>query len=143
MVNTVKAAIVSTVGIIGGMVCTALGGWDTWLQGIVGVMAVDYITGLMVAGVFKTSQKTQTGTLSSKIGFQGICKKIAIILCIYISVKIDLIAGTNICRNSTVIAFIANEILSIGENLGLMGLKLPTSITGAIDNLVKKDGDKQ
>jgi toxin secretion/phage lysis holin len=106
-------------------------------------MAVDYITGLMVAGVFKTSQKTQTGTLSSKIGFQGICKKIAIILCIYISVKIDLIAGTNICRNSTVIAFIANEILSIGENLGLMGLKLPTSITGAIDNLVKKDGDKQ
>ena len=63
------------VGVIGGAIAGLFGGWDTALQTLVIFMAVDYITGLIVAGVFHTSPKTKTGTLESRAGWKGLCRK--------------------------------------------------------------------
>lgn len=59
------------VGVIGGAIAGLFGGWDTALQTLVIFMAVDYITGLIVAGVFHTSPKTKTGTLESQRRLEG------------------------------------------------------------------------
>lgn len=61
-----KNEICAAIGIVGGAIASLLGGWDTALQTLIIFMAIDYITGLIVAGVFHTSPKTKTGTLESR-----------------------------------------------------------------------------
>ena len=61
-----KDTICTAIGIIGGVIASLFGGWDTALQTLVIFMAIDYITGLVVAGVFHASPKTKTGALESK-----------------------------------------------------------------------------
>lgn len=64
-----KNEICAAIGIVGGAIASLLGGWDTALQTLIIFMAIDYITGLIVAGVFHTSPKTKTGTLESRAGW--------------------------------------------------------------------------
>ena len=58
-----KERLCTVIGAVGGVVSTLLGGWDTGLQTLIIFMAIDYITGLIVAGVFHRSRKTDTGAL--------------------------------------------------------------------------------
>ena len=60
-----KNEVCTIIGIVGGAIATAFGGWDTALAALVTFMAIDYITGLMVAGIFHTSPKTESGALES------------------------------------------------------------------------------
>lgn len=60
------------VGLLGGTIAGMFGGWDTALQTLIIFMSIDYITGLIVAGVFHTSPKTKTGTLESRAGWKGL-----------------------------------------------------------------------
>lgn len=133
-----KQAICSVLGLIGSAVATALGGWDAGLTTLVIFMAVDYISGLLVAGVFHTSNKTDTGTLESKAGWKGLCRKCMTLLFVLIAYRLDLVLGLDYIRNAVIIAFIANELISLVENAGLMGVPLPAVITKAIDILQKK-----
>jgi phage-related holin len=71
----VKLTIVSVFGVVGGFITSLLGGWDVALQTLIIFMAVDYVTGLIVAGVFHESKKTDTGKLQSNVGAKGIFKK--------------------------------------------------------------------
>ena len=70
-----KDTICTAIGIIGGVIASLFGGWDTALQTLVIFMAIDYITGLVVAGVFHASPKTKTGALESKAGWKGLIRK--------------------------------------------------------------------
>ena len=63
------------IGAIGGVIAGLFGGWDAAMQTLVIFMAVDYITGLIVAGVFHASPKTKTGTLESRAGWKGLIRK--------------------------------------------------------------------
>ena len=65
-----KNALITSFGAIGGIFASAFGGWNTGLTTLVIFMAVDYVTGLIVAGVFHKSKKTEGGTLESRAGFQ-------------------------------------------------------------------------
>ena len=105
-------------------------------------MAIDYVSGLIVAGVFKNSSKTASGGLESKTGWKGLCRKCMTLVLVLVAYGLDLVIGTNYIRDAVVIAFIANETISIVENTGLMGVKLPAAITKAIDILQKKSEDK-
>ena len=58
-----KQIICTYAGVIGGMIASALGGWDGALATLLGFMAVDYVTGLLVAGVFHRSDKSDSGAL--------------------------------------------------------------------------------
>ena len=75
-----KNILISIVGIIGSAIASAFGGWTTGLTTLVIFMAIDYVTGLIVAGVFHKSTKTETGTLESRAGFKGLCRKGAMLL---------------------------------------------------------------
>lgn len=105
-------------------------------------MCTDYITGLILSGVFKKSKKTESGGLSSEIGFKGLIKKVCIIICVIVANMLDYVLKTNYIRNVVIISFITNEVISIIENLGLIGVKIPKVITNAIDILKRKEEDE-
>ena len=101
-------------------------------------MAIDYITGLIVAGVFHASPKTETGTLESRAGWKGLIRKGETLLIVLVACRLDAVMGSSFVRDAAVIAFVANETISIIENAGLMGLPIPAVITKAVDILKQK-----
>lgn len=101
-------------------------------------MGIDYVTGLMVAGIFHRSAKSETGALESRAGWKGLCRKGMTLLIVIIAQRLDLMLGTTVIRDAVVIAFVANETISIVENAGLMGVPIPAAITKAIDVLNAK-----
>ena len=133
-----KQKICAGMGAVGSAVATLLGGWDAGLATLLIFMGLDYVSGLIVAGVFHTSTKTNTGALESKAGWKGLCKKVMTLFFVLVAHRLDLVIGTNYIRDAVIIAFIANELISLVENAGLMGVPLPTVITKAIDILQKK-----
>ena len=138
-----KNILISIVGIVGSAIASAFGGWTTGLTTLVIFMAIDYVTGLIVAGVFHKSTKTETGTLESRAGFKGLCRKGAMLLVVLVAYRLDLAVGTAYIKDAVIIAFIANEAISIIENAGLMGVPMNDTIKNAIDVLQKKgSGDK-
>ena len=104
-------------------------------------MCIDYITGLMVAGIFNNSEKTKTGALESRAGFKGLCRKGMVLLIVLVACRLDMIIGSNFVRDATVIAFVTNETISIIENAGLMGIPIPNPIIKAIDVLKSKEDE--
>ena len=138
---TIKPVLCTVVGCVGSLVARAFGGWDAGLITLVLFMAVDYITGLMVAGVFHASEKTESGGLESRAGWKGLCRKGVTLLIVLIAHRIDIVAGTSVVRDAVVIAYIVNETISITENAGLMGVPVPDRLMAAIDVLQGKDRD--
>lgn len=133
-----KQAICTALGVVGSAIAAAFGGWSAGLTTLVIFMAIDYISGLIVAGVFHKSPKTDTGSLESGTGWKGLCRKVMTLLFVWVAYRIDLTIGTNYIRDAVIIAFIANELISIVENAGLMGVPMPDVIVKAIDVLQKK-----
>lgn len=103
-----------------------LGGWDVLLQVLMVLMAADYASGLAVALMGK-SRKTAYGGLSSKVGAAGLARKGLMLLVVLVAAMVDraLGAGSAMCRDAACWFYIANEGLSILENLGLAGVPYP------------------
>lgn len=137
-ITTIKPTALGIVGAGGAIAAYMLGGWDTALQTLLIFMAVDYITGLIVAGVFHKSGKSEGGALESKAGFQGLCRKGMVLLIVLVSTQLDKVSGTDVIRNAVIIGYIVNETISIIENAGLMGIPVPGVIKRAIDMLKNK-----
>lgn len=141
MVDKLKIVFASAVGILGSTISSAFGGWDDSMKALILFMALDYVTGLMVA-CFNKSPKTQNGGLSSKIGYKGLAKKSFVLIFIVVSVWLDRILGIDWVRNAVIIGFISNELVSIIENGGLLGVPIPKSIVEVVEILKKRgDGD--
>ena len=135
-----KHMITSALGVIGGAIATAFGGWSAGMTTLCIFMAIDYVTGLLVAGVFHTSNKSKHGRLDSRAGFKGLIRKGMALLIVLIAARLDILFRTTIVRDATVIAFCANEALSIIENAGLMGIPIPAALRRAIEALEQKGG---
>lgn len=133
-----KDMICAGLGVVGGWISWLLGGWDSAVVTLLIFMAIDYISGLAVAGVFHASRKTDSGALESRAGWKGLCKKAMTLLFVLVAHRLDLVIGTTYIRDAVVIAFVANELISIVENAGLMGVPMPAAIENAIDILQKK-----
>lgn len=134
-----KTLITTIFGVIGGFITSLLGGWDAALTTLIIFMAIDYVTGLIVAGVFHNSSKTESGALESRAGWKGLCRKGMTLLIVLIACRLELVMGTTFVRDAVIIGYIANETISIIENAGLMGLPIPSAITKAIEVLTKKN----
>lgn len=134
-----KNAICTSIGIVGSIIASLFGGWTASLTTLLIFMGIDYVTGLIVAGVFHMSPKTETGALESRAGFKGLIRKFMILLFVLIGYRLDVAVGTTYIRDAVCIAFIANELLSIIENAGLMGIPIPPVISQGIDILKKMD----
>ena len=134
--------ILSTyIGILGSIIASLLGGWDMALQTLIIFMTIDYVTGLMVAGIFNKSTKTKHGALESVAGWKGLCRKGVALLIVLIACRLDLLTGANLIRDAVVIGYCTNEAISIIENAGLMGVPIPTRLTKAIEALKSKEDD--
>ncbi len=108
-----------------------LGGFDVALQCLIIVMIIDYLTGIASAIYNKE--------LSSKVGFKGIIKKICYLLVVTLSVVIDTLTGqAGIIRTLVIYFFVANDGLSIIENLAELNIKLPEKLVDCLDQIKKK-----
>lgn len=141
MVNMRANVLYSLVGAIGGFVAMIFGGWSDALITLIVFMALDYVTGLIVAGIFKKSKKSENGALESRAGFKGLCRKGVALMIVLVAVRLDIIMHTTYIKDAVIIAFVANESISIIENAGLMGVPIPGVIAKAID-VLKKESDK-
>ena len=133
-----KDIVVSAIGVAGSCLANMFGGWTAGIGTLMIMMCLDWVTGLMVAGVFKNSDKTKNGGLNSGIGLRGICKKAMMLILVIVAHRFDLIIGTNYIRDAVVIALIVNEAISLIENAGLMGIPVPAVLKRTIDVLKEK-----
>lgn len=138
-----KTGILTGIGVVGGVITSFFGGWDTAMITLLIFMGLDYLTGLIVAGVFHKSSKSENGALESRAGWKGLCRKGVTLVIVIIAYRLDLVIGSNFIRDAVIIAFIANETISIVENAGLMGIPIPAVITKAIDILNSKAQAKE
>ena len=138
-IQLIKTGLLTACGIAGSLLLDYFGGFDHLLRALVILMAVDFITGFLVAAYYKRSQKTECGKLSSPAAYKGIIKKCCILLMVVVAVLLDGLISTNgLTRDAVIIAFILNELISILENAGLMGVKLPSALTNALEVLSKE-----
>ena len=79
-----------------------------------------------------------TGTLESRAGWKGLCRKGVTFLIVLVACRLDIVAGTTFLRDTVIVAFLVNESLSIIENAGLMGIPIPEVIINAVDTLKNK-----
>lgn len=128
------------IGAIGGAWLTVFGDWTMAMTILCVCMAIDYISGLVVAGVFHTSRKSAGGGLDSNVGWKGLARKVATLVIILIAHFVDLLIGTEYIRDAVVVAFTVNEILSILENCALMGVPIPNVLLRGIDVLKQQAG---
>ena len=111
------------------------GGFDVALSCLVIAIALDYVSGIIKA--FYTKQ------LSSKIGFKGLLKKIGILILVMVSVLVDRVAGNSgAIRTLVIYYFVANEGLSIVENLAETNIPIPAVLKRAL-KAIKKEGNKK
>ncbi len=134
-----KELLCLSIGVSGSVVAGLFGGWDAALLTLLIFMAIDYITGLVVAGVFHNSPKTENGNIESKAGWKGLCRKCMTLLFVLVATRLDIMLGAEYIRDGVCIGFIVNETISIIENAGLMGVPIPKQITNAIEVLKKKE----
>lgn len=125
--ENVWKTIIKTVAAAGGAVAGALGGWDSILKVLLAMMAVDYMSGILVA-IMGRSQKTEYGGLSSKAGFVGLAKKGLMLMVVLVATALDEAMGMAICRDAACWFYIANEGLSLLENMSLAGVPFPLKI---------------
>lgn len=137
-----KGFICTVTGTIGSFIAWLFGGWTSSLTTLLIFMLIDYITGLIVAGVFHKSPKTETGALESRAGFKGLIRKCMTLVYVLVAHRVDIEIGMDYCRTAVCIAFIVNEGISILENGGLMGMKIPPVIRNAIE-ILKKKGESE
>jgi toxin secretion/phage lysis holin len=126
--------IITGVGAVFGFL---FGGWSILLLVLLVFMSIDYITGMIASFI--------EGKLSSKIGFRGILKKVAIILIVVASHMVDTVlmlegfTTKEMIMDSVVFFYLGNELLSFTENAGRMGVPLPAQLTNAVEVLKGKD----
>ena len=133
-----KEIISAAAGTVGAVCVKIFGGWNGALTTLLIFMATDYITGLLLAAVFKKSPKSKSGTLESRAGFKGLARKGITLLIVMLAFRLDTLTNQNFIASGVIIAFITNEAISITENAAMMGIPLPEVLLRAID-VMKND----
>lgn len=139
---SIKVIFYGAVTAAGGFLSWLFGGWSTALAVLLACLALDYVTGLIVAGIFHKSPKTANGGLESRAGWKGLLRKVATLLMVALAHFVDVLVGTVYIRDAVVMAFCVNEMLSLLENFGLMGLPIPKALANAVELLRKKEETK-
>ncbi len=125
--------ILKYIAAIGGSLVTYLfGGWPALIQILVAFVVIDYITGVLAAGVRRE--------ISSAVGGRGIARKVLIFILVACGHLVDMALGTaDVIRDAVIYFYIANELFSILENAGEMGLPVPDILKKSIDTLKGKE----
>lgn len=123
---------------VGGWLGWFLGGFDGMLYALIAFVVIDYITGVMCAII--------DHTLSSEVGFRGICRKVLIFLLVGIANILDVqVIGTgSVLRTAVIFFYISNEGVSLLENAGHLGLPIPQKLKDILAQLHNRaDGEDE
>ena len=131
--NTIQLAFAA----VGGWLGYFLGGCDGLLYALIAFVAIDYITGVMCA----ISDKT----LSSEVGFKGICRKVLIFLLVGIGHIVDaqVIGSGGVLRTAVIFFYLSNEGVSLLENAAHLGLPVPDAIKKVLEQLHDRSDGKE
>jgi len=129
--DNVTSAYKAIVAVIGGGVVGVLGGWDVALQVLVTLVVIDYITGVLAAWYGKK--------LDSNVGAWGIARKVLLFVPVAVGYMLDNLLATEVLRSVAIFFYIANEGLSIFENLGQLNVLVPDVLKNALKQLNDKN----
>ena len=121
--------VIKGLALVCGAISGAFGGWNMLLTVMTAMMGIDYVSGVMEAALGK-SLKTEHGGLNSKVGAQGLARKGLMLLIVLVAALVDRAMGTgeNICRDAVCWFYIANEGISLLENMSLAGVPFPARL---------------
>lgn len=136
-----KNMIFTAASLLGSCIAQALGGWDTITRVLLTFMIIDFITGWLLAAVWKKSGKSVNGSLDSGASFKGIIKKCVILVMVFMAASLDQVVGSTYIRTTVCFFFIANEGLSIIENTAMMGVQYPPFIKNMLEVMHEKAGN--
>lgn len=122
---------------IGGWLGYFLGGWDGLLYALIAFVVIDYFTGVMCA--------INDRTLSSEVGFKGICRKVLIFLLVGIAhiLDVNVIGSGGVLRTAVIFFYISNEGVSLLENAAHLGLPVPEKIKVVLEQLHDRSENKE
>ena len=122
---------------IGGWLGYFLGGCDGLLYALLAFVVIDYLTGIMCA--------INDHTLSSEVGFRGICRKVLIFLLVGIAniLDVNIIGSGSVLRTAVIFFYISNEGVSLMENAAHLGLPVPEKINAVLEQLHDRAEDKE
>lgn len=126
-------AKIALLGILAGVCSAIIGSWTIALESLAILMVLDYATGLVLAGVFHASPKSKGGTLESRTALKGLIRKAGIIIIVVALHQADRLTGKAFLRDGAAFAFCVEEVISLIENLGVMGVPMPGYIAKAIE----------
>lgn len=115
---------------------SVFGEWNNDVIALVVLMAIDYITGLIVAGMFGRSKKSENGGLSSYAAFRGIAKKVCEMMLVAAAYQSEILLHVDYLRIAVIWGLCAAEIISIMENADDMDI-LPESVRKVLGRVVK------
>lgn len=122
---------------VGGWLGYFLGGCDGLLYALIAFVAIDYITGVMCA----ISDKT----LSSEVGFKGICRKVLIFLLVGIGniIDVQVLGSPGVLRTAVIFFYLSNEGVSLLENAAHLGLPVPDAVKTVLEQLHDRSDGKE
>lgn len=130
----IGAWVKCVIGLLGGVVSALLGGWDLALKILVGLVVADFFVAIIAAWM--------NGKINSHVG-QKFVRKILLFIPIGIGYWLDLLLGQEILRNLAIFFYLANEGISLLENLGKCGVHYPPQIKNALEQLKGEETDGQ
>lgn len=133
--NTIGNIISMIVGVLGGVLSYFLGGFDQISKVLIYLTVIDYVSGVIAAFYNKD--------ISSKIGFKGILKKIAMFLIVAVAVLLERYLAIPTIREIVIMFFVGNEGISILENVAETGLKIPEKLKNAILQINEKETEEK
>ena len=127
----------STVAVVATFFTYLFGGWDAAIGILIVFMCLDYATGVIVA--------YQNNLLDSEVGFKGLVKKFMILVILIVAVMLDglMNTGTWVFRTLVCYFYIANEGISLLENVSNLGVKIPDKLKDALVQLNKDESEEE
>lgn len=119
---------------VGGFVGWFLGGFDGFLYALVAFVAIDYLTGVMCA--------INDKTLSSAVGFRGICRKVLIFTMVGLANILDvyILGEGSVLRTAVIFFYLSNEGVSMLENAAHLGMPVPDKLKDVLEQLHEREG---
>ena len=126
-----------TFAALGGWLGLFLGGWDGALYALIAFITIDYITGVVCAIVDRS--------LSSDVGFKGICRKIVILALVGVGSILDrqIVGSGGMIRTAVIFYYLSNEGVSILENAARLGLPVPEKLKNALEQLKNEEDNNE
>ena len=135
--------VIGVLSTIGGAVASALGGFDILLQALLGLMAMDVVTGIAVACYAKRSPKTKSGRFNSTVFRKGLFQKGMVLAVVFVATMLDFALEMELLRDVVVLFYIAEEGISVIENSALLGVPIPKKMRQVLDVLEEEIGEEE